>query len=287
MTAKEAWEEAARICESLFDLGGSALDAAHDIRARAAQEGSGWVAVIKRLLQLGYYPVSGEIISKDSDGAQFVNGQWYVPRRGRNTFQHVVDEFDEPLPSPPSAAHTEPVEQLWAGCNECDISFNCYDGRARCIRLPTELATQQAEPSQRHKSVLGNTAPAALVGMPEMPRTIFITFDKGFLTEWSGDMVTKADYDALRAHAEQLQRRINNQAGWLNDQQRDIERLQRELMIRTDNYEYQRQRADALQRKLDALQKPGHVWVRIDGIKSQDDALAALQDALAAAKGKE
>jgi len=52
---------------------------------------------IKRLLQLGYYPVSAELV-KAGDGAQRVDGQWYMPRWGPDTLNHIDEIWgnDEP-----------------------------------------------------------------------------------------------------------------------------------------------------------------------------------------------
>jgi len=46
---------------------------------------------IRRILRLGYYPVSAECAGA---GAQIVDGNWYMPRWGCDTIQHIMDVLD-------------------------------------------------------------------------------------------------------------------------------------------------------------------------------------------------
>ncbi len=48
--------------------------------------------VVKAILDIGYDPVEPEAVG---EGAQIVDGQWYMPRWGCDTLQHVVDELSE------------------------------------------------------------------------------------------------------------------------------------------------------------------------------------------------
>ena len=53
--------------------------------------------LVRRLLELGYYPVSIECAK---GAAQLVDGQWYMPRWGAETLQHVLDAFGNDTVSP-------------------------------------------------------------------------------------------------------------------------------------------------------------------------------------------
>lgn len=43
--------------------------------------------------------------------------------------QKIRPVYDHPSPRPEPTAG-------WTGCGECDCTFSCYEGKARCIRLP-------------------------------------------------------------------------------------------------------------------------------------------------------
>ena len=53
--------------------------------------------LVRRLLELGYYPVSIECAK---GAAQLVDGRWYMPRWGAETLQHVLDSFGNDAVSP-------------------------------------------------------------------------------------------------------------------------------------------------------------------------------------------
>ena len=46
--------------------------------------------VIKRILELGYYPVT---LPCAGGGAQFIDGTWYVLRWGCDTLEHIRDSL--------------------------------------------------------------------------------------------------------------------------------------------------------------------------------------------------
>jgi len=48
--------------------------------------------LVKAILNIGYYPVEPSFIKA---GAQIVNEQWYMPRWGCDTLQHVIDELSK------------------------------------------------------------------------------------------------------------------------------------------------------------------------------------------------
>lgn len=51
-------------------------------------------ALVSLLLRRGYYPVHA---SCAGEGAQLINGAWYMPRWGRDTLQHVIEEHGDEL----------------------------------------------------------------------------------------------------------------------------------------------------------------------------------------------
>jgi len=46
------------------------------------------------MMRMGYYPVSSEVVKNHSQ-AQIIDGQWYAPRWGCDTLQHVKDEIED------------------------------------------------------------------------------------------------------------------------------------------------------------------------------------------------
>jgi len=47
-------------------------------------------AFVKLLLQRCYYPTEPEFVG---EGAQLVNGQWYMPAWGCDTLQHFIEGY--------------------------------------------------------------------------------------------------------------------------------------------------------------------------------------------------
>jgi len=47
--------------------------------------------LVKKILDIGYEPI--EPGNSIGDSAQLINGQWYAPKWGCETLQHVIDEF--------------------------------------------------------------------------------------------------------------------------------------------------------------------------------------------------
>ena len=68
---------------------------------------------IKRILELGYYPVPPSDIG---EGAQIVNGQWYMPRWGCDTLQHIIDTWQIPSNTP---LHVEKKRR----CHICNVEI--------------------------------------------------------------------------------------------------------------------------------------------------------------------
>jgi len=58
--------------------------------------------LIKAILAIGYEPIEPDAVG---EGAQIVDGQWYMPRWGCDTLQHVI-EIIEQLP-------IETIKQLY------------------------------------------------------------------------------------------------------------------------------------------------------------------------------
>jgi len=52
------------------------------------------------------------------------------------------------------------MKNVWTGCNECDVSFDCWDGGARCIRLPKEKELKTASTLIEHCEALQERIPA-------------------------------------------------------------------------------------------------------------------------------
>ena len=83
---------------------------------------------IERILQFGYYPVSACCVG---DGAQIVNGQWYMPRWGCDTLQYIIDEMS---PNPPLHAdkkrrcHVCSVEVGEVHKDFCSVGNNVFCG---------------------------------------------------------------------------------------------------------------------------------------------------------------
>jgi len=48
--------------------------------------------LVKAILSSGYEPVKPEAVSI-GEGAQIIDGQWYLPRWGCDTLQHVIEQF--------------------------------------------------------------------------------------------------------------------------------------------------------------------------------------------------
>ncbi len=51
-------------------------------------------ALVSLLLRRGYYPVAPECAG---DGAQLINGQWYMPRWGCDTLQYAIEEHGDEI----------------------------------------------------------------------------------------------------------------------------------------------------------------------------------------------
>jgi len=66
--------------------------------------------MIEKVLELGYYPVDP---SCAGEGAQFINGLWYMPRWGCDTFEHIQDMLEEQPSSEQSGS------QIRYACNVC------------------------------------------------------------------------------------------------------------------------------------------------------------------------
>lgn len=49
-------------------------------------------ALVSLLLRRGYYPVAPEYAG---EGAQLINGKWYMPRLGCDTLQYVIEEHGD------------------------------------------------------------------------------------------------------------------------------------------------------------------------------------------------
>jgi len=47
--------------------------------------------LVKRILNVGYEPI--EPGNSIGDSAQLINGQWYAPKWGCDTLQHVIDQL--------------------------------------------------------------------------------------------------------------------------------------------------------------------------------------------------
>lgn len=118
--------------------------------------------------------------------------------------------------------------------------------------------------------------PPSAVSMPELPpEPSFKTLRSGFYGNADGSQepiysqyCMRGDYDALRAVAEQCR------AGWVAERH--------ELMIRTDNYQYQRQRAERAEKRFKWLKDKhakalSHVASLVDRLEVSEDQLAALQ----------
>jgi len=62
---------------------------------------------IERIIELGYYPVSACCVG---EGAQIVEGQWYMPKWGCDTLQYIIDVWDMPTPHKKHQCHVCKVE---------------------------------------------------------------------------------------------------------------------------------------------------------------------------------
>jgi hypothetical protein len=93
-------------------------------------------SAINLLLARGYYPVHEDCAGAD---AQRIDGQWYAPRWGRDTMQHVIDEHGDEGPDLEDVMHDAVCRAL----DEAGVRNQML--RGMCIEVAMEKAADLLE----------------------------------------------------------------------------------------------------------------------------------------------
>ena len=132
---------------------------------------------IQLILELGYYPVSVGCIG---EGAQNVNGEWYMPRWGCDTLQHVLDVWGD-RPSLPDTGERTASDLVYK--EEAPTVPGWYWRRGNGRQAPVEVYEKDGE-----LFILGNYWPEKVAMM--------------FGYEWAGPISAPGDTKALVSQPE-------------------------------------------------------------------------------------